>query len=213
MTLNENPNVAPQHHLIDSLTIHQMIFLKHPQNGSSKGIFIWLLAYGYGIRRKNLKRCSSGSGGRKVFSKCSSGCSCPSHIKNLHFRGWTLYCWKLELLIQDCVQAKSASRSSKQKTTTMGKLMISEVMSFAYSDSCENHIWGKVLAKECMDKLLEQDNGRKSGGKEAELQERVRKEWASLQHQGSFVSFGSHCPACSYLKPSSQTQTKIEVCF
>ena len=36
---------------------------------------------------------------------------------------------------------------------------------------------------------------RKSGGREAEFQERIRKEWASLQGGGSFRGFGLECPS------------------
>ena len=80
------------------------------------------------------------------------------------------------------------------------KLMISEVMSFACSDSCENGITKeKVLAKgsgkshfqsisgskemdwnfqsvKYLDELVEQYSGRKNGGQEAEFQARIRKE-------------------------------------
>ena len=49
-----------------------------------------------------------------------------------------------------------------------------------------------------MDKQVEQDDGRKRGGQEAELQERIWKEWACLQHAEVFVL--SDSTTCPYLK-------------
>ena len=44
-----------------------------------------------------------------------------------------------------------------------------------------------------MDKYVEQDDGRKSAGQEAEIQERVLEDWACPQCGGIFWSFISHC--------------------
>ena len=54
------------------------------------------------------------------------------------------------------------------RKTANGKLIISEKISFECSDSSENGI-----TRECLDKHVEQGGGRKSGGQEAEFQERI----------------------------------------
>ena len=47
----------------------------------------------------------------------------------------------------------------------------------------------------CLDdsELVQQYGGRKSGGWEAEFQERIQKEWACLYRGGSFLGFELHC--------------------
>ena len=57
-------------------------------------------------------------------------------------------------------------------------------------------LWNFQCVK-CLDKHVDQDDGRKSWGWEAEFQERVRKEWACLQRGGSFRGhcFGLDCPS------------------
>ena len=46
-----------------------------------------------------------------------------------------------------------------------------------------------------LDEFVRQYGGRKSGSREAEFQERNRKEWACLQRGGKFVGFRFHCPS------------------
>ena len=55
-------------------------------------------------------------------------------------------------------------------------------------------LWNFESVK-CLDKHVEQDDGRKSGGWEAEPQERTQKELACLQHGGSFRGFRLNCPS------------------
>ena len=54
-----------------------------------------------------------------------------------------------------------------------------------------------------LDKYLEQDEGRKSEDRDAEFNERIRKEWACLQSGGSFVV--SDPSARPYLKVAGPT--------
>ena len=106
--------------------------------------------------------------------------------------------------------------------------MISEFMSFGCSDSYEKGIpkekkcfakfsdkspsgskeihW-KFQSVKCLGKLVEQYDGRKSGGREAEFEERIRQEWASLaipcRVEGVFVV--SDWSARPYLKVANTT--------
>ena len=116
--LKENPTAA--HHLIAKFAslIHCMI-IKHPQNGSLKGIFNMLLAV---AKRENLWWCILGCGRGAEFTNCS--CPCPQHricftilqqkpnrgllkmptpgfvqaksATGLHWRKWVLLRWRWE---------------------------------------------------------------------------------------------------------------------
>ena len=48
--------------------------------------------------------------------------------------------------------------------------------------------------------------GRKSGGQEAEFQERIQKEWACLHSGGSFLGFRFHCQCPSIFKVAGPTR-------
>ena len=60
--------------------------------------------------------------------------------------------------------------------------------------------------------LVQQYGGRKSGGWEAEFQERIRKEWACLQRGGSFCGFGFECPSVFKAGlPDSESSNLVKV--
>ena len=80
---------------------------------------------------------------------------------------------------------------TKEKVLTKGsgKLPFSEYLRFQ-----SNGLWNFQSVK-YLDELVQQYGGRKRGGREAEFQERIRKEWACLHRGASFLGFRFHCPS------------------
>ena len=179
------------------------------QNGGSKGISTLPLAAGPGIGQQGKLMKTQ----FRQLWKCSTNdlrtVPVPVHMTT----AWKFFTTLLLRQTGNCWNCSCFKAIMCKQTTTVEKMERCSCVGVGKDPGLISVTWnaqtnhlvqsvsgskamprGNFQIVKCLDELVEQYDGRKSGGRETEFQERIQKEWACLKRGRSFRCFGSGLP-------------------